>query len=175
MRVSRFACVLALGIVGGCTSRQVVTTPVPEPVSGAVIRYATRADTARFVAARLVSLDADQIVFERFMRGRQDRWIVDSIPVASLHLVQVRLARRNKIGAGVLIGTGAGLALGAACAANSDDSWLAPSASECITMGALGGAMWGLIIGAANHRETWAPLALPADAGTPESTASAGP
>lgn len=161
MQVTRSACVLALGMLSGCTSTQVLTAPAPEPVSGTTIRYTTRPDTARFISARLVSLDANQIVVERFTRGGQNRWIADSLPTASLGRLEVRVARRNNLAAGVLIGAGAGLALGAACASQSDDSWLAPSSSECMTLMPLGGAMWGALIGAVTHRETWAPVTLP--------------
>lgn len=160
MPISRFACLLALGVLGGCTSKQVVTTPAPEPASGAAVRYATRLDSAHFIAARLVSLDADHLVVERLSRGG-DRGVADSVPIASLSFLQVRVARRNNAAAGLLIGAGAGLVLGAACASQSEDSWMTPSSSECMTLVPLSGALWGLMIGALTHRETWAPVRLP--------------
>ena len=171
MPVFRVACMLALGVLGGCTSKQVVTTPAPEPVAGAAVRYATWLDTAHFITARLVSLDADHLVVERLSRGGS-RWAADSVPIVSLSHLQVRTARRNNAAAGVLIGAGAGLALGAVCASQSDDSWFAPSSSECLTLMPLSGAMWGLIVGAVTHRETWAPVTLPrAPTGDPDAPA----
>lgn len=94
--------------------------------------------------------------------NRTTESVVTSVSLARLSKLEVRVGERSNIDkgirTGVLIGAGLGLALGVASAA-SDDSGYVCSGGGCVLQGTLGGALWGLLIGAAvgafTHRDEW--------------------
>ena len=157
------AIVLALAALTGCASARVVPTPAPVPPPGSPIRMATRADPSRLIAARLVSLDADTLAFERFVPGDRDGgWVPARIATDSIAQVQTRIARHANGGGGALIGAGLGLGLGIVCAGGYDENeWFAPTAGECLASGAVTGAATGFLIGLLSKTDVWAPVALP--------------
>jgi hypothetical protein len=124
---------------------------------------ATRADPSRLIAARLVSLDADTLAFERFVPGdRGAQWVPARIATDSIAQVQTRIARHANGGGGALIGAGLGLGLGIVCAGGYDeDEWFAPTAGECLVSGAVTGAATGFLIGLLVKTDVWAPLPFP--------------
>jgi hypothetical protein len=150
----------------------VVDTLAPTPATGTRIRYAARPETARFTTARLVSLDADRMVFERFVpstTGRRSEWVPGTLPTDSLVRLQVHIGKRDNAGRGALIGAGVGGALGLLCAAAGDhDALGAPSEGQCVVSGFFSGALVGLLIGALNRSDVWAPAALPVRPPEPE-------
>jgi hypothetical protein len=141
----------------------VTTTPVPVPSAGTPIRYAAAPDSTRFTKGRLVSLDAQQLVFERYQMdpaGRRGVWTPDTVATPSLAKLQVPVGRRGNAGRGALIGFAVGLGLGIACA--SEEGGIgAPSDESCaagyIVMGTATGALIGLVI----KSDVWAPAILP--------------
>ena len=62
----------------------------------------------RFEAARMVSLDADTLAFERHVAGNRVRWVAERIPTASIAHLQARIGRRANGARGALIGGGIG-------------------------------------------------------------------
>jgi hypothetical protein len=141
----------------------VTTTPVPAPSAGSAIRYATRPDGTRFTKARLVSLDAERLVFERYQMdpaGRRGVWTPDTVATPSLAKLQVSVGRRGNAGRGALIGFAVGLGLGIACA-SEEGGMGAPSDESCaagyIVIGTGTGALIGLLI----KSDVWAPTVLP--------------
>lgn len=161
------AWIVLLGLVTGCATSRVVTTPAPVPPPGTPIRYAVRSDPSRLLAGRLISLDADALAFERFVPERPvhrepAHWAADRIPTGSIVRLQVRTGRGTNVGRGALIGGGIGFALGALCAAGSDDTdWGTPSGGECLVSGVVSGVAIGALIGVVSRSETWAPVPLP--------------
>jgi hypothetical protein len=159
---------LLLAFVTGCASTSVVTTPSPVPSAGTSIRYALSSDTSRFIEGRLISLDADTLAFERFVPERpayreRAHWAAERIPTDSIALLQTKIRHGTQAGRGALIGGGIGFAVGALCAAGSNESdFVAPSAGQCLASGVLSGAAIGAIIGALSHKDAWAPVLLPA-------------
>ncbi|HEU5040965.1 MAG TPA: hypothetical protein VFT84_09110 [Gemmatimonadales bacterium] len=176
MRISTLPVTLALTLVAGC-GPHVVSTPAPVPATGSRIRYAARSDTTEMVPARLVSLDADSLVFERFVPGDfGGKWVPGSLPTDSVARVQVRVGRRGNAGRGALIGGVVGLALGVACA-SEEPGWFQPTPEECLVFYTISGAGTGLLIGALVRSDVWAPTALPSQrpAPAPEPMVSAAP
>lgn len=167
MRLVRFAALLALGLTSACADH-VTTTPAPTPVPGGSIRYAATTSPDRFTTARLVSLNADSLVFERFdpgISGREGSWIAGLLTTDSLAHLQVRTGRRGNAPHGALIGAGAGLAIGLLCAASIDeDKWFQPTPEGCVASGVLSGAGFGLLIGALVKSDVWSPVVLPTTA-----------
>ena len=163
MRITRRLPPLMLALASACTPAHVVTTPAPAPVAGVRIRYVPRSDTSNFVTARVVSLDAERLVFERFIPGDpKGRWLADSLTTDSIVRLQVRVGRRGNAGRGALIGGAIGAALGMACAADYNaDEWFSPTPEQCLLSGTLTGAGIGLLIGAVRRSDVWAPTALP--------------
>ena len=160
MRTPGLPFTLALTLVAAC-GPHVVTTPAPAPISGSRIRYAERRDSTELVSARLVSLDADSLVFERFVPSDfGGKWVAGSLPTDSVARLQVRVGRRSNAGRGALIGGVVGVALGVACA-SEDAGWFQPSAEECVAVYTLTGAGTGLLIGALTRSDVWAPTPLP--------------
>jgi hypothetical protein len=162
MQMPRLSVALAIGLVTACAPAHVVSTPAPTPVAGIDIRYAVRPDTTHLVTARVISLDADRLVFERFIPGDRARWLTDSLAVDSIARLQVRVGRRGNGGRGALIGGAIGAALGIACAADYDaESWFSPTPGQCLLSGTLTGAGIGLLFGALARSDVWAPAPLP--------------
>ena len=159
MRITRLSVMLGLGLIGACAPAHVVTTPAPTPVPGSRIRYAVRSDTTRFVDARMVSLDADSLVFERFIAGDGGRWIVTSLATDSIARLQVRVGRRRNPGRGALIGGIVGGALGLACASEAEGNWLV-TPEECLLGYTVLGTGTGLLIGTLVRSDVWAPTPL---------------
>lgn len=154
---------VAVGLITACAPARVVTTPAPVPVAKSPIRYALRSDPFRFTAGRMISLDADTLVFERFVAGeRAAHWVADRIPTDSIAQLQARIGRRANGGRGALIGAGIGLALGGLCAAQYEgDEWFEPNPGECLASGVVTGALTGLLIGQLARSDIWAPVPLP--------------
>jgi hypothetical protein len=154
--------IVALYLCSACGS-SIVSTTVLAPAPASNIRYATGPDSSRLVRARLVSLDAERLVLERFEMdpmGRTGDWIQDSVPTRSLATLQVRVRRRSHAAQGALIGVALGSVLGFACAAQEDD-WLTPTDGQCMVGGVLGGAGYGALIGLLIKTDVWAPAAMP--------------
>jgi hypothetical protein len=163
MRVGCLA-VLTLGLLAACAPAHVVTTPAPMPVAGDRIRYAGVSDTGEFIDARMVSVNADSLVFERFVSGWNNGpglWARGSIPTDSIGGFQVHIGRRANAGRGALIGTLVGGAIGVACAATTREGWFQPTPEQCVFAYTLTGAGTGLLIGALSRSDVWAPTALP--------------
>ena len=162
MRNSGFLTALAIALLTGCASARVVTTPAPTPAPGSRIRYTTRPDPGYLIPARLVSLDADSMVSERFVAGpTSGEWVREAMATESLALVQVRIGRQGNAGRGALIGGIAGLAIGAVCAATVEGGWLEPTPGECVAGYAVMGLGTGALIGLIARSDVWAPATLP--------------
>jgi hypothetical protein len=159
---------LLLAFVTGCASTSVVTTPSPVPPAGTSMRYALSSDSSRLIEGRLISLDADTLVFERFVPERpayreRAHWVADRVPTDSIALLQAKVRQGTQVGRGAMIGGGIGFAVGLLCAAGSDESdFVAPSGGQCLASGVLSGAAIGAVIGALSHKDAWAPVLLPA-------------
>ena len=154
--------VLLLTVVAACAPPRVVTAPAPVPEAGSHIRYSLRYDPFRFTKARMLSLDADRLAFDRPVVGGRPAWVADQIPTDSIAQLQVRIDRRGNAGRGALIGGGIGLVLGALCSLGGDsDNWLQPSPGECFVSGIFTGVGTGLLIGALSRSDVWAPVPLP--------------
>jgi hypothetical protein len=153
---------LLLGFFAACGPR-VTTTPVPAPSAGTPIRYATRPDSTRFTKVRLVSLDAERLVFERYQMdpaGLRGGWTPDTVATPSLAHVQVPVGRRGNAGRGALIGFAVGLGLGIACA--SEDSGVGAVSDEgCAAGYVLLGTGTGALVGLLIRSDVWAPAVLP--------------
>jgi hypothetical protein len=162
MRITRGLIAFTVSLVAACAPAHVVSTPVPVPAAGDRIRYAGRSDTTDFITARMISMDADSLVFERFIPGDPARrWVRGSLPTDSIARLQVRVARRSNPGRGALIGGIVGAAIGILCAAESSSGWLQPSPEACFMAYTVTGAGTGLLIGALRHSDVWAPTAVP--------------
>jgi hypothetical protein len=153
--------VLLLAVLAACAPSRVVTTPAPVPEAGSHIRYSLRYDPYRFTKARLLSLDADSLAFERFIVGDRHAWVADRVPTDSIARLQVRIDRRGNAGRGALIGGGIGLVLGALCSLGDSDNWLQPTPGECFLSGIFTGVGTGLLVGALSRSDVWAPVPLP--------------
>jgi hypothetical protein len=152
---------LTIALLTACAPAHVVHTPAPTPVAGARVRYAVRPDTTDFVTVRLLALDADSLVFERFIPGEpQGRWVIAAVATDSVARLQVHVGRRGNAGRGAAFGFLVGGALGLACASEGD-SWVVTS-EQCLVGYALLGSGTGLLIGALRRSDVWAPTALPA-------------
>jgi hypothetical protein len=111
------------------------------------------------VEATIVRVYGDTVVL-RSTGSRVDS-TVTTIPLSRLTKLEVRVGQRSNIDkgirTGVLVGGGVGLLVGAASAA-SDNSYVC-SGAGCVLQGTVGGALWGLLIGAAvgafTHRDEW--------------------
>ena len=161
MRITPLPITAAVALLAACAP-YVTTTPAPAPVPGSRIRYAERPDSTKLVPARMVSLDADSMVFERLVPGDYGgKWVAASLPTRDLARLQVKVGRRDNIGRGVLIGGAIGLALGVAC--TTDDSGFV-SDEACLLSSTATGAVTGLLIGALVRSDVWAPAPLPARA-----------
>jgi len=160
MRTPR-SIVLMFAVAAACAPPRVVTTPEPVPEAGSRIRYSLRSDPSKFTKARMLSLGADSLAFERLIAGDRPAWVADRVPTDSIAQLQVRIGRRGNAGRGALIGGGIGFALGALCSLGDSDNWLQPTAGECIASGVLTGATTGLLIGALSRSDVWAPVPLP--------------
>ena len=155
---------LAAGWLTACAPAYVVSTPVPTPAAGERIRYAGTSDSSEFVHARLVSLDSDSLVFERFVSGwgkGPGLWARASLPTDSIGRLEVRIGRRANGGRGALLGLAVGGALGVACAAETESGWLEPTPEQCLAGYILMGTGTGLLIGALTHSDVWAPTPIP--------------
>jgi hypothetical protein len=144
------------------------------PVGGDRIRYAGVSDSSEFIAARMVSLNADSLVFERFVTGwgkGPGFWARASLPTDSIGHLQVHIGRRANAGRGALIGVLVGGALGVTCAAQTESGWLEPTPEQCLVGYTLMGAGTGLLIGALTHSDVWAPTPLPRRTPPPASAA----
>jgi hypothetical protein len=151
----------AIVLVAACAPARVVTTPAPAPAAGTQVRYAARPDSTRLVPARLVSLDADRLVFERFVAGpTSGAWQTGSLPTDSIVRLEARIGRRGNPGRGALIGGLIGAVVGIACA-SEDPGWLTPTPGECMVSGTLTGAATGLLIGLLIRSDVYAPVTLP--------------
>lgn len=156
MQSSRFLCLLILGLLPGCA--HVTTEPAPAPVPGDRIRFAGRPDTSGLVTARLVSLDADSLVFERFVPGEPGGWVAGALATDSVSRLQVRVGRRRHPGMGALIGGAVGAAVGLACATEEGD-FVTPE--QCFAGFTVMGTGAGLLIGLLVRTDVWAPATLP--------------
>ena len=155
-----------------CTPAHVEHGVVPTPTTGAQIRFAERADTSRFIPARVVFLSVDSLVFERFTpstTGGKGGWVRGALPTDSVARLQVHVDRRGNAGRGALIGGAVGLALGGLCAidAGNEQGWLVPSPGECFVGMAIPSAVIGLVVGALRRSDVWAPTTIPSRPGTP--------
>lgn len=162
MRFAALAPGLAVVFAAACAPR-VLTTPVPVPAAGADIRYSTKADSTSFTRARLVSLDADSLVYDRLVArpaGDGSRWVAGSLPTASIALLHVRAGSRNNAGRGALIGGALGLVAAIGCALE-EEGWLTPTPGQCFVGGAISGAATGAVIGLLVRSAVWAPAVLP--------------
>lgn len=160
MRAPR-SILLLLAALAACAPSRVVTTPAPVPEAGSHIRYSLHYDPDRFTKARMLSLDADTLAFERLIVGDRHAWVADRVPTDSIARLQVRIGRRGNAGRGALIGGGIGLVLGALCSLGDSDNWLQPTPGECVLSGILTGVGTGLLIGALSRSDVWAPVPLP--------------
>jgi hypothetical protein len=162
MRIAGLVVSVAISVITACTPVHVVSTPAPMAVPGDHIRYTGRSDTTNFITARAVSIDADSLVFERFVAGDPSgRWVRGSLLTDSIGVLQVRVGRRANPGRGALIGTIAGGAIGLLCAVETSSGWLEPSPEACVLGYTIMGAGTGLVIGALRRSDVWAPTALP--------------
>jgi hypothetical protein len=160
MRINRCSVTLAVSLVMACAPAHVMITPAPTPGAGNRIRYASRSDTTEFVTARVISLDADSLIYERFIPGDPGRWVPGSFATDSIGRLQVRVGRRGNAGRGALIGGLVGVVLGVVCA-NEDPGWLQPSPEQCLVGYTISGVGTGLLIGALVRSDIWAPAPLP--------------
>jgi hypothetical protein len=159
--VRRFAAV-AVVLVAACAPAHMVRTPVPVAAAGDRIRYAGRSDSTAFITGRLISIDADSLVFERFVaRDPAGIWVRGSVPTDSIARLHVRVGRRANAGRGALIGGIVGGALGIMCAAQTSSGWLEPSPEGCFVGFTLMGLGPGLLIGALRRSDVWAPTPVP--------------
>jgi hypothetical protein len=124
------------------------------------------------VDATVVAITGDTLVIRHadahYARGR---WIRDSattaVPLEDLTRLEVSVGRRSNIDRGIrtglYIGTAAGLLIGV-LAATQEGDYVCDGAG-CVAQGTLGGALWGVIIGAAvgafSSRDVWREAALP--------------
>jgi hypothetical protein len=162
MRIMRRLVGFAVILVAACAPAHVVSTPVPSAAAGDRIRYAGRSDTTAFITARMISLDADSLVFERFIAGDPaGRWVVGSLRTDSIARLQVRVGRRGNAGRGALIGGLVGGAIGVLCAAETSSGWLEPSPEACFLGYTLTGVGTGALIGALRRSDVWAPTPVP--------------
>lgn len=163
MRITSLV-LLAAGFLSACIPGHVVSTPAPTPVAGERIRYAGILDTSEFIQARLVSVDADSLVFERLVTGwgkGSGVWARGSVSTDSIGRLQVRVGRRSNGGRGALIGVLVGGGLGLACAATTEGGWMEPTPEQCMLGYTLMGAGTGFLIGALIRSDIWAPSPLP--------------
>ena len=162
MRITHYLVGFAVILGTGCTPAHVVSTPVPAAAAGDRIRYAGRADTTAFITARMISLDADSLVFERFIpRDPVGHWVMGSLPTDSIARLQVRVGRRGNPGRGALIGAVVGGAIGILCATEESSGWFQPSGETCFMAYTLTGTGTGLLIGALSRSDVWAPTTVP--------------
>ena len=160
--------VLAAGLLGGCAPAHVVTTPGPAPGAGELIRYADVADSSEFIVGRLVSLNPDQLVVQRFVSPSLVRpeikspgeWVRDSISTDSIARLQVRVGRRGNGTRGAIIGALAGATIGVICA-NEPEGLGTPSDGACFLGYTLFGTGTGWLIGSLRRSDVWAPAPLP--------------
>ncbi len=158
--IPRLVLLLIVGLVPACTPAHVVSTPAPAPVTGDRIRYAAQSDPTNFSTARLVSLDADSLIFERLVIDRAQHWVPSSLPTDSIARLQVRIGRRGNAGRGALIGALVGVAAAVSCA-SEEPGWLTPTPGECFVGLGLSGLATGAFIGMLIRSDVWAPIALP--------------
>ena len=159
MRITGLSVSLAIALVTACAPAHLVTRPAPTPPPGSRIRYAARSDSTELIAARLVSLDADSLVFERFIAGPpRGGWVAGSLATDSVARLQVRIGRRSNPGRGALFGAAVGLGLGIACA-GEEGEWVTPE--QCLFGYTLIGTGTGLVIGLLVRGDVWAPTVLP--------------
>ena len=171
MPIIRLSVVLGVGLLMACAPAQVVRTLVPTPVAGNRIRYAVRPDTSEFVTARVISLDADSLVFERFVPADPEgRWVAGSVATDSIARLQVHIGERRNGGRGALFGALVGGAIGIACA--SEPGWIVTS-EQCLVGYTLIGAGTGLLFGTFNRSDVWAPTVLPKHGRAPGPVAAA--
>lgn len=162
MKITRCFVAFAISLVTACAPAHVVTTPVPAAVSGDRIRYAGWSDTTEFITARLVSLDADSMVFERFIPADPaGRWVMGSLATDSIARLQVRVGRRGNAGRGALIGGLVGGAIGVLCVIENNSSGWGPSDEGCFMAYTIFGAGTGLMVGALRRSDVWAPAPVP--------------
>lgn len=162
MRITHRLVGFAVILGTSCTPAHVVSTPVPAAAAGDRIRYAGPSDTTDFITARMISIDADSLVFERFIAGDPaGRWVVGSLRTDSIARLQVRVGRRGNAGRGALIGGLVGGAIGVLCAAETSSGWLQPSPEGCFLGYTLTGVGTGLLIGALRRSDVWAPTTVP--------------
>jgi hypothetical protein len=162
MRIAHRFAAFAVGLVTACAPAHVVSTPVPVAAAGDRIRYAGRSDSTAFITGRLISIDADSLVFERFVaRDPAGSWVMGSVPTDSIARLQVRVGRRANPGRGALIGGIVGGAIGILCAAETSSGWLEPSPEACFLGYTLTGLGTGLLIGALRRSDVWAPTPVP--------------
>jgi hypothetical protein len=158
--IPRLFLLLVVGLAPACTPAHVVSTPVPAPVTGDRIRYAVRSDSTDFTSVRLVSLDADSLIFERLVIDRAQHWVPSSLPTDSIARLQVRIGRRGNAGRGAIIGAIVGFAAAVSCA-SEESGWFTPTPGECFVGLGLTGLATGAFIGMLLRSDVWAPTALP--------------
>lgn len=151
---------LVVALAPACAPAHVVGTPGPAPVTGDRIRYAARSDPTDFTTVRLVSVDADSLIFERLVIDRVQHSVTSSLPTDSIARLQVRISRRGNAGRGALIGALVGVVAGVACA-SEESGWLTPTPGECVLGLGLSGLATGAFIGVLIRSDVWAPTALP--------------
>jgi hypothetical protein len=160
--------VLAAGLLVGCAPAHVVTTPAPVPGVGELIRFADVADSTEFIVGRLVSVDLNQLVVQRFVRPSLVRpeisspgeWVRDSISTDSIARLQVRVGRRGNGIRGAIIGALAGATIGVICATEPEGLGT-PSGEACFLGYTLFGTGTGWLIGSLRRSDVWAPAPLP--------------
>jgi hypothetical protein len=158
MQVARQCLSLAAAaVVAACAPTHVVSTPAPAPVPGDRIRYAERSDTTRFLVASLVGVDAERLVFRRYVADSGGT-ITGSVPTDSVAGLQVRVGRRGNAGRGALFGGLVGVAIGGWCASEPGE-WV--TGEQCLVGYTVAGAGVGLLIGALLRSDVWAPAPLP--------------
>lgn len=150
-----------LATIAACAPAQVVTEPAPAPAAGSQIRYALNPDTTMLVVGRMISLDADRLVYEPLAAEHRDI-TSGMLPIDSIARLQVKIGRRGNPGRGALIGAAVGVLAGIGCAIQDPTwGWEAPSDGECIALATAGGVSTGALVGLFIRSDVWAPVPLP--------------
>jgi hypothetical protein len=133
--------------------------------SGARVRVTTDSLGQQRLVGTLLSADSDSLR----LRSARDHQPV-AVSTASVVRLEQSHGRRTRSGhgaaVGALVGGGAGLLLGL-IASGENDSWFEIGPGEIAAASvflAAGGALIGVLIGAASHTERWEPVPVPGSA-----------
>ena len=129
---------------------------LPEVAPGARVRIRAPGVVAGSYTGTVLSRSADTLV----VAGSAAAAV--RVPIASLTQVEVSRGRSRSRGAskGALWGAGIGLAIGVVTMGIADDANYG-SQGEYVAFNAVGGAIWGVIIGAIVGSERWDGYQLP--------------